>query len=172
MAKHIKKLSFKALVLCGGADLPKKDKILEDYRTCLEWSLIERAEEIGAPVIGICRGLQLLNLYTGGTLKEHIDNHEGTVHKVINAKEKYFKVNSSHHQCCNKVKGGTILYSSVPDNEIEAVIWEKKKFFGVQWHPEWEFEGKAVSSGTVLFWKHLITNYPWLFEVQKLKESA
>lgn len=91
-----------------------------------------------------------MNVYFGGTLKQHIENHssEDTLIKHnINIEEDSFlyslygkssEVNTIHHQSINRVANGFKITATAEDGTIEAI--EKGNLIGVQWHPEVDFE--------------------------------
>ncbi len=114
------------------------------------------------PVLGICRGLQLINILEGGKLIQDLGDEKNTAHKkeegidkahevaIVNETllqqiigEKTVSVNSAHHQAIDSLKLGHNLlanaYSS-PDNIIEGIEYKNKSGMGfmlaVQWHPE------------------------------------
>ena len=121
-----------------------------------EIDLISEALDRDMPLLGVCRGMQILSIAHGGTLHQHLDDtpgHEGhggydgtsTDHSVIveedsllcNVMGKSFTVNSTHHQ--GVADPGSLSISAVSghDGLIEAVERRDKKFcLGVQWHPE------------------------------------
>ncbi|MCH1592154.1 MAG: gamma-glutamyl-gamma-aminobutyrate hydrolase family protein [Candidatus Thalassarchaeaceae archaeon] len=121
-----------------------------------EIDLISEALDRDMPLLGVCRGMQILSIAHGGTLYQHLDDtpgHEGhggydgtsTDHSVIveedsllcNVMGKSFTVNSTHHQ--GVADPGSLSISAVSghDGLIEAVERRDKKFcLGVQWHPE------------------------------------
>ena len=120
------------------------------YEDELDFRLIELFEKSNKPILGICSGLQSLNIYHGGTLKQHIDEHtskeqlvrhnvdieEGSfVHSLYGSKT---EVNSIHHQAINKVADGFKVTAVAEDGNIEAI--EKGNLIGVQWHPEVDYE--------------------------------
>ena len=94
--------------------------------------------------------MQSLNIYHGGTLKQHIDEHtskEQLIRHNIDIEEDSFvhslygsktEVNSIHHQAINKVADGFKVTAVAEDGNIEAI--EKGNLIGVQWHPEVDYE--------------------------------
>lgn len=120
------------------------------YEDELDFRLIELFEKSNKPILGICSGLQSLNIYHGGTLKQHIDEHtskEQLVRHNIDIEEDSFvhslygsktEVNSIHHQAINKVADGFKVTAVAEDGNIEAI--EKGNLIGVQWHPEVDCE--------------------------------
>ena len=120
------------------------------YEDELDFRLIELFEKSNKPILGICSGLQSLNIYHGGTLKQHIDEHtskEQLVRHNIDIEEDSFvhslygsktEVNSIHHQAINKVADGFKVTAVAEDGIIEAI--EKGNLIGVQWHPEVDYE--------------------------------
>lgn len=122
----------------------------DNYEDVLDFRLIELFEAYNKPIIGICSGLQSLNIYHGGSLKQHIDKHTSKVELVrhkINIEENSFihslygnnaVVNSIHHQAINRVADDFKVTAVSEDGTIEAI--EKGNLIGVQWHPEVDFE--------------------------------
>lgn len=105
------------------------------------------------PILGICRGHQLLNVYFNGTLIQHLPNYEkhsspdfqdDQVHEVYSDEDnvftelygKRFYVNSSHHQAVDKLGEGLHVALRCPDGTIEAMYHEQLPIIGVQFHPE------------------------------------
>lgn len=121
-----------------------------------EIGLISEALERDLPLLGVCRGMQILSVVHGGTLHQHLDDtpgHEGhggydgtsTDHSVIVEQDSLlcslmgesFSVNSTHHQGVSNPGSLTISAVAGHDGLIEAVERRDKKFcLGVQWHPE------------------------------------
>lgn len=121
-----------------------------------EIGLISEALERDLPLLGVCRGMQILSVIHGGTLHQHLDDtpgHEGhggydgtsTDHSVIVEQDSLlcslmgesFSVNSTHHQGVSDPGSLTISAVAGHDGLIEAVERRDKKFcLGVQWHPE------------------------------------
>ena len=102
------------------------------------------------PTLGICIGLQSLNIYHGGSLKQHINDHtskEKLVRHSIDIEENSFvyslygnkaEVNSIHHQAVNRVAEGFKVTAVSEDGTVEAI--EKGNLIGLQWHPEVDYE--------------------------------
>jgi putative glutamine amidotransferase len=159
---------FDGLVLGGGDDVDParygRDRLdngtvrVDAGRDALDFALLERAERAGAPVLGICRGLQVVNVARGGTLVQDIPSerpsevvhqrerdkarldHEvraagGTKLSEI-AKADEFPVNSRHHQAIESLGAGLRVSGRSPDGLIEAVEADAGWLVAVQWHPE------------------------------------
>ena len=121
-----------------------------------EMGLITSALEMDMPILGVCRGMQILSIAHGGSLYQHLDDtpgHEGhggydgvsTEHDVIVEKDTIlaglmgtsFTVDSAHHQGVSDPGSLTVSAIAEHDGLIEAVERSDKKFcLGVQWHPE------------------------------------
>lgn len=127
---------------------------VDDARDTFEMELCEKYSKSGKPILGICRGVQLMNIYFGGTIHQDLafignchrnDKPDGVVHKVKAAEgsilsEMYgneFSVNSFHHQAVKDVAPGFFAAAFCGDTDIvEAIQHESKPMMGVQWHPE------------------------------------
>ena len=121
-------------------------------RDAFELGLYEHVKRSGKPVLGICRGLQVLNVAEGGTLYQHIDGHRqdkpGTeteqktlveagsmLHALIGKEE--ILTNSFHHQNIKDIAPTLAADAKSADGYIEAVHKPGHRFcFAVQWHPE------------------------------------
>jgi putative glutamine amidotransferase len=112
----------------------------------------------GLPVLGICRGMQVLNVALGGSLHQHIPDLGGELnhrqeglsnepsHRVTLARDsrltkvigrRYVEVNSYHHQALHALGGGVSVAGRSPDGIVEAIEAPGRRFtFGVQWHAE------------------------------------
>jgi putative glutamine amidotransferase len=126
----------------AGAKPSKRDEV--------ELALANAAIDKGIPILGVCRGLQLLCAIGGGKLFQHVDNHIGKAHALIfNGQHLY--TNSYHHQmviptddmevlaytpCRSPFKVTTKKVKDEGD-EPEVVFFPKLKALGVQGHPEW-----------------------------------
>lgn len=125
-------------------------------RTETEFRVLEQAIEGKKPVLGICGGMQLLNVFYGGSLYQDIRSHlpDALVHENGNVHEieviestilyeisrgKNFPVKSYHHQSVNKVGGGLSVNAVTSDGIVEGIEAKEAPFIlGVQWHPELE----------------------------------
>ena len=126
-------------------------------RDVMETKLMARALELDKPVLGICRGLQFLNVHLGGTLYQDIQtqspssvNHrqpapyyqpihpvklEGELAAVLGKEETM--VNSCHHQGIRDLAPGLKAMARAEDGLVEAICLPGKRFaWAVQWHPE------------------------------------
>ena len=153
------------IVLSGGADVdpaihsPEEDPSLSKFepgRDSHEFEILNKAIEKDVPVLGICRGIQVINVHAGGTLFQDIPDHanikkpyDDRHHKVrfetgsilsdIYGSE--IEVNSLHHQAINKIAEGieVVGWSSggeATEEVIEAIEVDNSRILAVQWHPE------------------------------------
>jgi putative glutamine amidotransferase len=166
VSEHPNLQGFSGLLLMGGTDVnPQRygqERRAEvdtpdDERDEVELGLVREALERDLPILAICRGLQLLNVYHGGTLIQHLDDavHDPETedkaviaHGVVLESESHLasiygeqklRVNSRHHQAVDRPGEG--LRVSARDAETSSVIEgleqvNRKFVVGVQWHPE------------------------------------
>jgi putative glutamine amidotransferase len=167
------------LILAGGADIDPSTYRAEPHprtkgtvpeRDRTEVAIARRAAERGVPTLGICRGMQLLNVAMGGTLRQHVPDdvgHEqhrrrlgsfdGSEHEVRleqgslaarAAGEEVHTTKSHHHQGVADVgEGLRVTGVSVLDELPEAIETEGPAFcLGVQWHPEADQRSRVISS--------------------------
>jgi len=151
----------------------------DTYRDQYELRILDYAIKHAKPVLGICRGFQLINVYFGGTLLQDIDtfHHDSIRHRdaemydqlahsveFVNGKlldqlhpdQSQNVVNSVHHQGVKALgKDLEVLAYCNEDSIIEALHWtgsEAGKVLGVQWHPEFfkHFDGELID-GEVIY---------------------
>lgn len=177
------------VVLTGGEDVdprmygaPRHPKTYANLkRDLFEHHAYVEAQKLGKPVIGICRGLQLMCIENGGTLIQHQDNPGH--HKITTYDGNELYVNSLHHQAAYPydlprgdyhILGWTRGMLRVhqdgnekelnPEREIEIIYFPKSKSLGIQFHPEM----METSSETVKYCQRLLT----LFLKNKLLVNA
>ena len=116
-----------------------------------EWELLDRFTAAGKPILGICRGMQSINIFFGGTLCQDIPGHgqingEDRIHPVFSApgifaalwgnNERDCIVNSAHHQVIDRPGDGLRVEQWAADGVAEALRHTRFPIWGVQWHPE------------------------------------
>jgi len=166
-----------ALILAGGADVdpasygatPQPEtRVMWPERDHFEIALVRRALDRAMPVLGVCRGMQILNVALGGTLIQHLDDvigsdrHRHTPgafgdHEVRLAPgslaaraagAERLVVKSHHHQGVDSL-GGDLLPTgwSVEDEVVEAIELPGQQFaLGVLWHPEEDVASRVIGS--------------------------
>ncbi|MDN6353499.1 MAG: gamma-glutamyl-gamma-aminobutyrate hydrolase family protein [Corynebacterium sp.] len=93
------------------------------------------------PLLGICRGLQIINVALGGTLVQHLDGHrhhgdDPFVETVVTGALADDPVLCTHHQAIDRLGEGLDAVAHAADGVIEAVVHRDAPLPGVQWHPE------------------------------------
>ena len=137
---------------------------INDERDAFEIKLYKMAIEADKSILGICRGVQVMNIAEGGNIYQDIYSQSGTllVHHTLDSQrafhsvtvtdervlekigfsQKSFTVNSYHHQSVKDLADGYVAAAYSPDGLIEAIYMPERRFVaGVQWHPEKRFEG-------------------------------
>lgn len=120
-----------------------------------ELTLLHSFLREGKPVLGICRGLQVINVYFGGTLVQDISGHsavkgQDSRHAVRGIPARLLptdqsEVNSAHHQSVERLGRGLRAVQWAEDGTVEALEHEVLPVMGVQWHPErWGDGGRPV----------------------------
>ncbi len=118
------------LVLSGGNDV---GSVL--HRDKLEAALMVYAALNKLPLLGICRGMQMLSCQCGGVLKD-VGNHVGTQHRLSGVLEG--KANSYHTKALANCPEGYHVLASSEDGNIEAIGHNSLDWEGWMWHPERE----------------------------------
>jgi gamma-glutamyl-gamma-aminobutyrate hydrolase PuuD len=117
------------VVLSGGNDIGT-----EVQRDDTERALVDWAGELGRPVLGICRGMQMLAVAAGGELKA-VGGHVRTRHQLG---DRFGEVNSYHDQALVSLPEGYLATAHSEDGEIEAMRHLTRPIVGWMWHPERE----------------------------------
>lgn len=134
--------------------------VIETYRDELEFSMIEKVLKTNKPILGICRGMQLINVYFGGTLYQDILTEYETDIEHRTPKEQRFKIshdilvtkdtplyelvkkdrftgNTFHHQCVKKLGEGLEVFATAEDGIVEGYYHTSYPYLRCyQWHPE------------------------------------
>lgn len=152
------------LLLCGGSDINPylykekthiANKCADEKIDMMDFALIKAFQKEKKPILGICRGMQAINVCLNGTLTQDISsmlninephnqksNRNQSAH-IISTKEhslirtivgNHFAVNSFHHQCIHLLGDGLSATAYSDEGIIEAI--EGPLILGVQWHPE------------------------------------
>jgi putative glutamine amidotransferase len=165
-----------ALVLQGGNDISPslygEDRSEKTWRTDLardeyELKLIQAFLNEGKPILGICRGMQLINTFFGGSLYQDLESSLNLKHYSSELYERFTHkiefqaggfldsiygslggqnlVNSIHHQAIKKIGRDLSVEAFAEDKTIEAIRWNGNSFIlGVQWHPEFHVNGDGL----------------------------
>ena len=153
--------AYDGLLLPGGWDVnPARYgeentacETVEDDLDAIQFETLAQFLAAGKPVLGICRGHQLLNVFFGGTLIQHLPGAErhtalgegkDNIHRVRSREGSFLQgiygtectVNSSHHQGIGIPGKGLTAVMHSEDGVIEGVVHETLPVWGVQWHPE------------------------------------
>jgi len=118
-------------------------------RDAFEAMVTQEALRMDMPILGICRGCQSLNVFAGGSLVQHIPDHNNIYHPVgifggrlkeIMGGADIIRTNSFHHQAVKRVAPGFAVTARAADGTIEAIEHPQARFaMGIQWHPEKQF---------------------------------
>lgn len=139
-----------------GSDAAPTDRDSDPRRDAHEIELVSCAIQAGVPLLGVCRGMQILNVALGGTLitdlptqeidhrspgqQVHSETHSVRFLTGSTMFEVYGRdvtVNSLHHQGVDRLGSGLAATGWAPDGVVEAVEMDGVPVVGVQWHPEW-----------------------------------
>lgn len=149
------------LSLCDGFFLPGGDDvdpklygqrkndltgIVDDQVDELDFKVLDYAIKFNKPVLGICRGLQVINVYLGGSLVNHIEEEIHSNKEVdylkftsdshfSSLKDKIIKINSYHHQKIDSL-GKDLFVEAISNEAIEVISSSKHKVIATQYHIE------------------------------------
>lgn len=150
---------YDALILPGGADIDPAlfgeevcgSRKIEPERDRRQIEILRHFLDAGKPILGVCKGHQLLNVALGGKICQNIPEFE--VHQWIEHDQAHgshclsdcflaelygtdFPINSAHHQAILEPVPGFRAIQWAPDGVLEAMVHEEKPIIGLQWHPE------------------------------------
>ena len=158
---------YDGLILCGGSDMDPAyyhqeingSVNIDRQRDAVEFALLKAYVDAGKPVLGICKGHQLINVFFGGSLHQDIPEkalhtsgqgfdltHPVTAEENSVLRSLYgpsFVVNSAHHQAIDRLGDGLVATAWWNEAHIEAIEHRSLPVYGVQWHPERMCAGKA-----------------------------
>ena len=154
-----------ALLLPGGGDMEpwrygqsnQGSRNLQPDRDEAELELLNQFTQMRKPVLGICRGLQVINVFFGGTLIQDLPGHS-----AIGGTDRYHRirtedlmlqrlfgrtmiVNSAHHQAIDRVGADLMPLQWAADGTMEAIRHKELPVWAFQWHPE--RMGSEISNG-------------------------
>ena len=166
----IKKMleSVDGIIMTGGVDVHpfrfneepiEKIGTISAERDDFDFTVMKYAAEMNKPILGICRGIQVINVYFGGTLIQDIPSQRSSnilhsqtaeyhvaTHKIQIVKDSIIydmlgensEVNSFHHQAIDKLAKDFKVTATAKDGIVETIEYKKKDSFilGIQWHPE------------------------------------
>lgn len=155
-----------AVCLPGGGDLDPSyygqtntNSDVNKENDTLDMEVLRIAEKIHLPIFGICRGLQCINVFYGGNLKQHIPHHQNERHLVSYLENGQIKkqeiTNSYHHQCIDQVAPHFSILLQSEDQIVEGIINQEKRILAVQYHPEIEDPFHIFSFFTSLWLKDI-----------------
>ncbi|HYX86166.1 MAG TPA: gamma-glutamyl-gamma-aminobutyrate hydrolase family protein [Gaiellales bacterium] len=137
---------------------------ISERRDAVELAVVRRAIERDVPLLGICRGIQVLNVARGGTLDQHLaDSMDVTSHRLSDDEfgmhevhtmpgtvmagliGERARVHSHHHQGIDRVGDGLVVSARAADGLVEAIEDPSLRFcVGVLWHPDAECDGHGA----------------------------
>lgn len=139
------------VIIWGGADIDPS--LYGEQRNGCGWTnirsdqheldKIDNAIKEGRPIIGICRGLQILTVHQGGKLIQHITPQGGTKFITDTITKEHIPIVKAHHQVCipnKQVKHHILAESFIPEDNItipEIIYYPEINAIGFQGHPEW-----------------------------------
>lgn len=168
---------YDGLVLCGGGDVADRftgavnpaPMEVDPGRDQAELTLIQAFLRAGRPILGICRGHQVLNLALGGTLILDLSPMGRTVHTREQGQDKCHPVrsnegslawrlygptcvvNSAHHQAVDRLASGLTATQWSEDGVVEAFESSTLPVWGFQWHPERLYGDNGTADGGQVF---------------------
>ena len=170
---------FSALLLPGGGDIDPSffgqenhgSRTIEKELDIAQLNLAGLFIQAGKPILGICKGCQVINVSLQGTIIQDLENNvhhqaylgNAVKHKAMTLKDNVYYdlfggdeivINSSHHQAIDRLGTGLSVCQYSDDHVIEAIQHESLPILGVQWHPERMAYSKHIAGeadGTLIF---------------------
>lgn len=131
ICEYISQCNLQGIIFSGGDDIgvwPRRDNF--------ELNLLQIALKKKIPILGVCRGMQILNKFYGGTL-EKIEGHVNRPHQISSVIGNR-KVNSFHNFAVRNsdLSKKFNIWAKSEDGVIEAIVHQNRKEWGIMWHPE------------------------------------
>ncbi|OGN29997.1 MAG: hypothetical protein A3A33_01590 [Candidatus Yanofskybacteria bacterium RIFCSPLOWO2_01_FULL_49_25] len=154
--KNQNSLILDRIILTGGGTIGR-----DLDRDTVETSLLQRAVAKRIPVLGICRGAEMINIFFGGLLLDTIPGHAGTTHPVTIGSNAII-VNSYHNQGFTELELAKELriFAKASDGTIEGINHSSLPIAGIMWHPEREQKLSSQNQDLItafirgtLYWK-------------------
>lgn len=168
-------LSFDGLILAGGGDVEPSlfgqkncgSENIDFYRDRAELALLDAFAAAGKPVLGICRGHQVVNIWAGGGLVQDLGEQnvihrrveKDKIHLVFTGKGlletlygSSMKVSSAHHQAVGPIGKGLRVTARSADGIAEAMEHEKLQIFTFQFHPERMNTAETADGSAIFRW--------------------
>lgn len=159
---------YDGLILAGGSDISPElygeencglSMGVDSERETSDRQAVDAFVKMGKPILGICRGEQMLNVLFGGTMiqdlgercKTHTPEGRDDKFHIVRAEQNTFlyelygdefEVNSSHHQAVKNISEKFLVAARASDGTVEAIVHKKLNIYGIQWHPE-RYDGGA-----------------------------
>lgn len=140
---------------------------IDEQRDAFEKALFSAVYPTGKPILGICRGIQSINVWLGGTLYQHMDGHRQTepadvrTHEILIREDSMLHklcgrtsvmVNTFHHEAIKTLAPALTVDATSPDGYIEAAHQEGHRFlFAMQSHPEFYYSKEDDDHSLAIF---------------------
>lgn len=145
--RYFNEIKIDGILITGGNDLfIISNKEIDKKRDLLEKETIDYAIKNDIPLLGVCRGMQIIGNYFNQSI-EQVKNHVSVNHPIIISREsKYFKassistqkkvVNSYHNYGFKNISEDFLVAAKSDDSSIESIEHKNYKIYAIMWHPE------------------------------------
>jgi len=150
--QFLQKMQISGIIFSGGNDLfAVNPEEINKIRDAFEKELLKEAIKQNIPVIGVCRGMQLINDFFGGSLRQ-VTGHVATTHQISGGKLTRL-VNSFHNYALNDIYEDFAIDFVAGDDIVEAFHHTNKDVYAIMWHPEREkiFKSEDIALSQKIF---------------------